>query len=76
MEHEKSRGQTLEMMDAYLASLGLCRKQIANDGSCLFRAVAEQVVITQKLGLTNQVDDVVFCVTVKKKPHYLGHTKI
>lgn len=30
-------------MDDYLKSLGLHRKKIAKDGSCLFRAVAEQV---------------------------------
>lgn len=32
-----------KMMDDYLKSLGLHRKKIAKDGSCLFRAVAEQV---------------------------------
>lgn len=31
-------------MDAYLRELGLYRKLIAKDGSCLFRAVAEQVM--------------------------------
>lgn len=30
-------------MDVYLKSIGLHRKKIAKDGSCLFRAVAEQV---------------------------------
>lgn len=30
-------------MDAYLDTLGLWKKRIARDGSCLFRAVAEQV---------------------------------
>lgn len=30
-------------MDEYLRSLGFYRKKIAKDGSCLFRAVAEQV---------------------------------
>ena len=30
-------------MDTYLDSLGLWKKRIARDGSCLFRAVAEQV---------------------------------
>ncbi|KAK7083137.1 N-acetylglucosaminyldiphosphodolichol N-acetylglucosaminyltransferase catalytic subunit alg13 [Halocaridina rubra] len=33
--------------DEWLDSLGLCRKQVARDGSCLFRAVAEQVFLTQ-----------------------------
>lgn len=32
-----------KMMDDYLKSLGFHRKKIAKDGSCLFRAVAEQV---------------------------------
>lgn len=31
-------------MDTYLRSQGLYRKRVAKDGSCLFRAVAEQVV--------------------------------
>jgi hypothetical protein len=30
-------------MDSFLGKLGLYRKPIAKDGSCLFRAVAEQV---------------------------------
>ncbi|KAM4807699.1 OTU domain-containing protein 4 [Rhinophrynus dorsalis] len=34
-------------MDAYLRSQGLYRKRIAKDGSCLFRAVAEQVLHSQ-----------------------------
>ncbi|XP_066952075.1 OTU domain-containing protein 4-like isoform X4 [Macrobrachium rosenbergii] len=33
--------------DEWLESLGLYRKQLARDGSCLFRAVAEQVFMTQ-----------------------------
>uniref|UniRef100_A0A3B3CUX8 ubiquitinyl hydrolase 1 n=1 Tax=Oryzias melastigma TaxID=30732 RepID=A0A3B3CUX8_ORYME len=36
-------------MDAYLKSIGLHRKKIAKDGSCLFRAVAEQVLHCQSL---------------------------
>ncbi|XP_078602448.1 uncharacterized protein LOC144876731 isoform X12 [Branchiostoma floridae x Branchiostoma japonicum] len=35
--------ESLQAMDDYLSSLGLVRKPIAKDGSCLFRAVAEQV---------------------------------
>ena len=31
-------------MDEYLASLGLYRKMLARDASCLFRAVSEQVM--------------------------------
>ena len=46
MEQERNKNYTLEMMDAYLASLGLWRKQVANDGSCLFRAAAEQINIS------------------------------
>uniref|UniRef100_A0A8C6WQE4 ubiquitinyl hydrolase 1 n=1 Tax=Neogobius melanostomus TaxID=47308 RepID=A0A8C6WQE4_9GOBI len=34
-------------MDEYLRSIGLHRKKIAKDGSCLFRAVAEQVLHCQ-----------------------------
>ncbi|KTG01480.1 hypothetical protein cypCar_00030935 [Cyprinus carpio] len=40
-------------MDEYLRSLGFYRKKIAKDGSCLFRAVAEQVLHRQ--GLHTQV---------------------
>ncbi|XP_029931658.1 OTU domain-containing protein 4 [Myripristis murdjan] len=36
-------------MDDYLKSIGLQRKKIAKDGSCLFRAVAEQVLHSQSL---------------------------
>ncbi|XP_063314551.1 OTU domain-containing protein 4 isoform X3 [Pelobates fuscus] len=36
-----------EAMDLYLRSQGLFRKKIAKDGSCLFRAVAEQVLHSQ-----------------------------
>lgn len=32
-----------KLMDNYLKSIGFHRKKIAKDGSCLFRAVAEQV---------------------------------
>ncbi|XP_065131732.1 OTU domain-containing protein 4 [Paramisgurnus dabryanus] len=42
--------RTLECrMDEYLRSLGFYRKKIAKDGSCLFRAVAEQVLKCQAL---------------------------
>uniref|UniRef100_A0A673LUC4 ubiquitinyl hydrolase 1 n=1 Tax=Sinocyclocheilus rhinocerous TaxID=307959 RepID=A0A673LUC4_9TELE len=40
-------------MDEYLRSLGFYRKKVAKDGSCLFRAVAEQVLHCQ--GLHTQV---------------------
>uniref|UniRef100_A0A3P8XR06 ubiquitinyl hydrolase 1 n=1 Tax=Esox lucius TaxID=8010 RepID=A0A3P8XR06_ESOLU len=36
-------------MDEYLKSIGFHRKKIAKDGSCLFRAVAEQVLHSQSL---------------------------
>ncbi|CAF92704.1 unnamed protein product, partial [Tetraodon nigroviridis] len=36
-----------KLMDDYLKSIGLHRKKIAKDGSCLFRAVAEQVLHCQ-----------------------------
>ncbi|XP_067848477.1 OTU domain-containing protein 4 [Heptranchias perlo] len=35
------------LLDEYLRSQGLYRKRIAKDGSCLFRAVAEQIFHTQ-----------------------------
>lgn len=41
--------KTCEPIDDFLASQGLTRKIIAKDGSCLFRAVAEQVFHTQAL---------------------------
>ncbi|XP_027143343.1 OTU domain-containing protein 4 [Larimichthys crocea] len=37
------------LMDEHLKSLGLHRKKVAKDGSCLFRAVAEQVLHCQSL---------------------------
>uniref|UniRef100_A0A671LDQ1 OTU domain-containing protein 4 n=1 Tax=Sinocyclocheilus anshuiensis TaxID=1608454 RepID=A0A671LDQ1_9TELE len=47
-------GETHESrMDEYLRSLGFYRKKVAKDGSCLFRAVAEQVLHCQ--GLHTQV---------------------
>lgn len=33
----------MDIMDEYLASIGFKRKPTPKDGSCLFRAVAEQV---------------------------------
>lgn len=35
----------IDPYDDWLESQGLYRKQIARDGSCLFRAVAEQVTV-------------------------------
>lgn len=40
-QSNEDRGEKL--MDDHLRALGLHRKKIAKDGSCLFRAVAEQV---------------------------------
>ena len=42
MQSNDERGAE-KQMDDYLNALGLHRKKIAKDGSCLFRAVAEQV---------------------------------
>lgn len=42
MQGSEERGVE-KRMDDYLKSLGYQRKKIAKDGSCLFRAVAEQV---------------------------------
>lgn len=39
--HINSR--VFDHFDEWLESQGLYRKQVARDGSCLFRAVAEQV---------------------------------
>ncbi|XP_028330130.1 OTU domain-containing protein 4 isoform X2 [Gouania willdenowi] len=44
---EESRAEKL--MDEYLKSVGFHRKKVAKDGSCLFRAVAEQVLNCQNL---------------------------
>ncbi|CAL8326004.1 unnamed protein product [Lota lota] len=38
-----------KLMDDFFKSIGLQRKKIAKDGSCLFRAVAEQVLQCQSL---------------------------
>ncbi|KAK3719823.1 hypothetical protein RRG08_040125 [Elysia crispata] len=40
-------GKELSNMDAFLVELGLCRKAIAKDGSCIFRAVSEKLFLTQ-----------------------------
>lgn len=42
MQNNEEKGAE-RCMDDYLKSIGLHRKKIAKDGSCLFRAVAEQV---------------------------------
>ncbi|KAI0216261.1 OTU domain-containing protein 4 [Lamellibrachia satsuma] len=43
-------------MEEYLATLGLWRKPIAKDGSCLFRAVSEQLFHTQVFHLKLRED--------------------
>ncbi|XP_072231976.1 OTU domain-containing protein 4 [Leuresthes tenuis] len=48
MQSNEERGAE-KLMDNYLKSIGLHRKKIAKDGSCLFRAVAEQVLHCQSL---------------------------
>ena len=41
--HPGSSGNSEAAIDEYLQKLDLYRKPIAKDGSCLFRAIAEQV---------------------------------
>ncbi|XP_061664945.1 OTU domain-containing protein 4 isoform X2 [Syngnathoides biaculeatus] len=48
-EEEEEEEEEEKLMDDYLASVGLHRKRVAKDGSCLFRAVAEQVHLSQNL---------------------------
>ncbi|XP_070848987.1 OTU domain-containing protein 4 [Chaetodon trifascialis] len=48
MQSNEERGAE-KLMDDYLKSIGLHRKKIAKDGSCLFRVVAEQVLHCQSL---------------------------
>ncbi|XP_053199164.1 OTU domain-containing protein 4 [Scomber japonicus] len=43
----EERGTEEKLMDQYLKSKGLHRSKVAKDGSCLFRAVAEQVLHCQ-----------------------------
>uniref|UniRef100_A0A8C0VJY9 OTU domain-containing protein 4 n=1 Tax=Cyanistes caeruleus TaxID=156563 RepID=A0A8C0VJY9_CYACU len=50
-------------MDRYLRSQGLYRKKVAKDGSCLFRAVAEQVLYSQ----SRHIDVRMACVDYLRK---------
>ncbi|XP_035755104.1 OTU domain-containing protein 4 isoform X4 [Egretta garzetta] len=50
-------------MDCYLRSQGLYRKRVAKDGSCLFRAVAEQVLHSQ----SRHIDVRMACVEYLRK---------
>ncbi|NWS67142.1 OTUD4 protein, partial [Crotophaga sulcirostris] len=50
-------------MDGYLRSQGLYRKRVAKDGSCLFRAVAEQVLYSQ----SRHIDVRMACVDYIRK---------
>lgn len=43
MQQSNDEKSVEKCMDEYLKSIGFHRKKIAKDGSCLFRAVAEQV---------------------------------
>ena len=45
VEREPNSMNSEAAMDKYLNSIGLYRKPVAKDGSCLFRAVAEKVCI-------------------------------
>lgn len=41
-------------LDKFLGSKNLWRKPIAKDGSCLFRAVAEQVSVSVEVGRVHE----------------------
>lgn len=57
---QQTGDRTLESrMDEYLRSLGFHRKKIAKDGSCLFRAVAEQV----RRSIVN-FNIIIYCVVI------------
>ncbi|TDG99406.1 hypothetical protein EPR50_G00194020 [Perca flavescens] len=59
MQSNDERG-TEKQMDDYLNAIGLHRKKIAKDGSCLFRAVAEQVLHCQSLHTKVRAECVAF----------------
>ncbi|NWH62705.1 OTUD4 protein, partial [Geococcyx californianus] len=59
--HRDSPGDA--SMDGYLRSQGLYRKRVAKDGSCLFRAVAEQVLYSQ----SRHIDVRMACVDYLRK---------
>jgi hypothetical protein len=50
-------------MDTYLDTLGLWKKRIARDGSCLFRAVAEQVIKQQSEKIFFLFELLIYCFT-------------
>ncbi|XP_030836521.1 OTU domain-containing protein 4 isoform X2 [Strongylocentrotus purpuratus] len=60
--------KTYEPIDDFLASQGLVRKITAKDGSCLFRAVAEQVFHTQ--ALHNDVRQACIRFMERNKEHF------
>ncbi|XP_041461129.1 OTU domain-containing protein 4-like isoform X2 [Lytechinus variegatus] len=60
--------KTFEPIDDFLASQGLVRKITAKDGSCLFRAVAEQVFHTQ--ALHNDVRQACIRFMERNKEHF------
>lgn len=56
MESQEERNAE-KLMDSYLKSIGFQRKKVAKDGSCLFRAVAEQVSGAKSPGLGLEVGE-------------------
>ncbi|XP_063271432.1 OTU domain-containing protein 4 isoform X3 [Prinia subflava] len=62
-EHGPGDGPGDTAMDRYLRSQGLYRKKVAKDGSCLFRAVAEQVLHSQ----SRHIDVRMACVDYLRK---------
>ncbi|NXF04974.1 OTUD4 protein, partial [Smithornis capensis] len=61
--HPGGDGPGDSSMDRYLRSQGLYRKKVAKDGSCLFRAVAEQVLHSQ----SRHIDVRMACVEYLRK---------
>ncbi|NXS06385.1 OTUD4 protein, partial [Neodrepanis coruscans] len=61
--HPGGDGAGDSSMDRYLRSQGLYRKKVAKDGSCLFRAVAEQVLHSQ----SRHIDVRMACVDYLRK---------
>ncbi|KFQ61474.1 OTU domain-containing protein 4, partial [Pelecanus crispus] len=62
-QSHRGSGMDGASMDCYLRSQGLYRKRVAKDGSCLFRAVAEQVLHSQ----SRHIDVRMACVDYLRK---------
>ncbi|XP_075565954.1 OTU domain-containing protein 4 isoform X2 [Pelecanus crispus] len=62
-QSHRGSGMDDASMDCYLRSQGLYRKRVAKDGSCLFRAVAEQVLHSQ----SRHIDVRMACVDYLRK---------